>query len=384
MKKKLLAAILLAATLLACAAPALAAGTTATVSAAVQYRAATTAVNVRSGPNSSTYGIIGSLSKGEMVRYNGQVGSWSQVVYKGMTGYVFTKYLFDPIGTNQQYRVATQAVNVRTGPSSSKYPARGFLSKGEQVQYLAKVGSWSLVYYKGDLGYVFSKYLASSSAPESPTQYRIATLPLNVRTGPGTKYAVLGYLDQGETVQYLGKSGNWAIISYKGRAAYAYAKYLSAKPSLSNPVTAATQDNNLRLQLVVGKSVYNKNEPIDCYAVLTNISSRPYLVVGGTKQLVYFPIRSLSGNNLFNGVYYATREYAETWIYQNKPMTVLFAKTGSVSPSASAAFAKEYFANSKLILPPGTYELKAEMQYSMEGTSSNGTLSVGTTITVKD
>lgn len=50
---------------------------------------------------------------------------------------------------------------------------------------------------------------------------------LNVRSGPGTKYAIVGELDKGNVVTYLGKSGSWAKIRYAaGSTGYVYAAYL--------------------------------------------------------------------------------------------------------------------------------------------------------------
>jgi len=50
---------------------------------------------------------------------------------------------------------------------------------------------------------------------------------LNVRSGPGTKYAIVGELEKGNVVTCLGKSGSWAKIRYAaGSTGYVYAAYL--------------------------------------------------------------------------------------------------------------------------------------------------------------
>lgn len=56
------------------------------------YLAATTNVNVRSGPDTS-YSIIGSLYKGTIVPKLGTSGSWTKISYNGGTGYVSSQYL---------------------------------------------------------------------------------------------------------------------------------------------------------------------------------------------------------------------------------------------------------------------------------------------------
>ena len=57
-------------------------------------RYATTSVNVRSGPGTK-YSIVGGLNRGDMVKRTGESGKWIRVVYNGIEGYVYGKYLSD-------------------------------------------------------------------------------------------------------------------------------------------------------------------------------------------------------------------------------------------------------------------------------------------------
>ncbi len=386
MFKKLIAAVLTATMLLLCAVPALAATTQ-----TAEYRIATTNVNVRTGPHSTKYPSIGYLVKGELVSYLGKSGDWSKISYKNGTGYVFSKYLMDPIKQlPKYYRSATEAVNVRKGPDSTKYAVIGSLKKGETVQYLGDSGNWAMILYKGDIGFVYSSYLTKATTgggttpnPSPAKQYRFATTALNVRTGPSTKYAITGYLNKGEMVEYLGKSGNWSKVLFNGKVAYASSKYLTEKPASSaSPVKAVAEGANVRLELLLNKTTFKANEPIECYAVLKNISSRSTLTLFGTRQLVYFPIKSISGNTLFDGKYPTTLELAQTTLTKAKPLTFNFVKSGSLSPDASDAFAREYYASNPLKLPAGTYAISADMSYATGLGNQTLKLTATTVITV--
>ena len=55
-----------------------------------------------------------------------------------------------------------------------------------------------------------------------------ATTNVNVRKGPGTKYAVLGYLTTNQVVTKLGTSGKWTKINYSGATAYVSSTYVRA------------------------------------------------------------------------------------------------------------------------------------------------------------
>ena len=50
---------------------------------------------------------------------------------------------------------------------------------------------------------------------------------VNLRSGAGTSYAVLGQAEKGETYAIIGQSGKWYNTYYKNKTAYFYAEYAS-------------------------------------------------------------------------------------------------------------------------------------------------------------
>ena len=66
-----------------------------------------------------------------------------------------------------------------------------------------------------------------SIALAATTDYMYATTPLNVRSGAGTGFPVVGHLQINERVTVIGASGNWYMITYAGGTGYASKKYLS-------------------------------------------------------------------------------------------------------------------------------------------------------------
>src|SRR3954471_11750747 len=50
---------------------------------------------------------------------------------------------------------------------------------------------------------------------------------LNVRSGPGTQYQVVGAVQSGETVDVAGCTGSWCQISFRGGTGYASQSYLA-------------------------------------------------------------------------------------------------------------------------------------------------------------
>ena len=119
-------------------------------------RYATTSVNVRSGPGTK-YSIVGGLNRGDMVKRTGESGKWIRVVYNGIEGYVYGKYLSDTdLSTLPVYPIL-KTVKVRSSPGR-KYKIIGKIKKGEMkpVKSITTVNGkeWLEVFCDGKWGYI--------------------------------------------------------------------------------------------------------------------------------------------------------------------------------------------------------------------------------------
>lgn len=206
-----------------------------------RYRVTTGALNVRSGPGTN-YRVISVLQKGDEVTRIGQSGKWFKVsTSNGADAWVSSKYLASVSGgiivddTTTATMYATTGVNVRSGPSTS-YSIVGGLNRGDQVTRIGKSGNWTKITWGNGSAYVFSKYLqtgyisggSSNNTWSSGTYTRYATTLLNVRSGPGTGYSLLGTIGQGQSVSCVGTDGSWTKINWGGGYAYVYTSYLSS------------------------------------------------------------------------------------------------------------------------------------------------------------
>lgn len=156
------------------------------VAAATQTMSATSAVNVRRGPG-TTHGVIGVLAASETVTATGSVsGGWYQIrTSKGLTGWVYQSYL-------------------RARSANESAPAAG--SAGGAPA-------------------------ASGSATTNAS--------VNVRSGPGTSYAVVGVAAKGAGVPTTGKtSGGWTEIVWSGKARWISTSYLGARSTAPAPVAS--------------------------------------------------------------------------------------------------------------------------------------------------
>ncbi len=195
---------------------------------------ATTTVNVRKEARLGST-VIGTLYKDQVATKLGTSGNWTKIDYNGTVGYVNTPYVkayggndgVVTIDGNTAY--ATAAVNVRSGPGTS-FAKLGELRKGDAVTLVGSTGTWSIIKWGTGTAYVSSGYLSNSGTgggSSTTGTTMVATTNVNVRSGPGTKYSILGYLVKGETVKKTGISGNWTQVVYKNQTAYVSSTYLS-------------------------------------------------------------------------------------------------------------------------------------------------------------
>lgn len=172
---------------------------------------------------------------------------------------------FTAVASAETKMYATDAVNVRSGPSTGYYIV-GRLEKNDMVMATGRVydgwyeiqwGSYGYAYVAGNY-LSYSKYESGYNpnyncypgnrgvtlkvCPDCGDTY-YSTTALNVRRGPSTKYSIVGSLNRGQKCTVIGKSGNWyKLLTADGSDAYASAKYLKlyARQNGSTPSTPST------------------------------------------------------------------------------------------------------------------------------------------------
>lgn len=181
-----------------------------------------------------------------------------------------------PASGSSSYGTGTVKVdflNVRSG-CGTEYPVVYVLTQGKKINLLEKNGNWYKVTAGGKTGWVSANYVkvtstaattaatasttavsttanSASSAKATTTKATTAASSglgtctvtadyLYVRSGPGTKYAVVGGLGQGKTVQALEKSGSWIKVKLSGsKSGWVYNTYV--KFGTSSGTTATTK-----------------------------------------------------------------------------------------------------------------------------------------------
>lgn len=232
----------------------------------------------------------------------------------------------------------TDWLNLRAGPSTSNY-IKLVMSPGSYVELLSELGraGYYKVSYQGELGYAYGDYLSVGGAgdgidpgwDDAGTAY--TTSALNLRTGPGTGYAISLVMPEGASVQLTGASDNgFSGVVYRGGNGWASNDYLTdssenagaADPGDGDAGTATTTSAlNLRsgpgltnpviLVMPVGASVTLTGTEQNGFAGVryngaSGWASLDYLSTGGTDG------GDTTGNSIIDIIYAAADEYGQS------------------------------------------------------------------------
>ena len=193
-------------------------------------------LNVRKG-SSTKYAKIGSLSKGAKVEIVSKLSNgWYKIKYNGTYGYVSGAYVKldseQPKPGEDEKIIATgkttvSSLNVRSGPSSN-YSKLGTLTKETKVEVVERYSNgWYKIKYKGSYGYVSGAYVSLDGSKGEVIATGKTTAGLNVRSGAGTGYKKIGYLNKGTKVEIVTKLSNgWYKIKFNSSYGYVSGDYV--------------------------------------------------------------------------------------------------------------------------------------------------------------
>ncbi|MDR4235201.1 SH3 domain-containing protein, partial [Priestia megaterium] len=70
--------------------------------------------------------------------------------------------------------------------------------------------------------------------------YKVTASKLNVRSGAGTTYGIIGSVVKGQALSVMSKSGSWYKINYNGRMGYVSSDYVQASGTTTPPAESTT------------------------------------------------------------------------------------------------------------------------------------------------
>ena len=230
-------------------------------------------LNVRSGPTTNS-SVVTKVNKGTVISILSKSGNWYKTKVNGKEGWVSGAYVTInktsnnsgsiDVNTNaKKAKTTASSLNMRNGAGTS-YSIIRKLPKGTEIEVTSVSGDWAKMKYDGRVGYVHKAYIEyvnttveSTKPPVNVDSIKVISVKevnvsandtLNVRSGPSTKYTVLGKLKKGDKVEVVGEESGWSKIKYGNKLAYASNSYLKVVSNTNN-----STNNTVTEEKVIGK-----------------------------------------------------------------------------------------------------------------------------------
>lgn len=249
----------------------------------------TSTLRIRESASTSS-SVLGTMRNGSTFDIISKSGSWYQIKYNGITGYVHGDYVKEIAASSsistkgKVYNVSTN-LRVRSGASTSS-SILGYLTNNTEVTIVGSEGEWYKIQYNSGYGYVSKEYITTNvnssnntgsnntgNTSSSETEinktgyvYNVSSGGLRVRKEASTSSTVLGTLYSGNSVNIVGETGSWYKIKYNSSYAYVHKDYItenkpSSESSSNTGNSSSTTDSN------------NSSQTMNAVGVVTNVSS---------------------------------------------------------------------------------------------------------------
>ncbi len=221
-------------------------------------------LNVRTGAGTN-HAVIGVILPGTAYAVFGQADGWYIIDFEGETGYISGAFvrLVDadetstepeqpepeeptepeqPVPTEPtgEFVEAFVNLNVRAG-AGTDHDVIGGITSGTRYAVLGQVDGWYIIDFEGETGYVSGAFVRVFDAEEAtPTPDEdttaltpiegvtaVASVTVNVRTGAGTEYRIIGQILADEPYGVFGEEAGWVLIDYNGEVGYVLAELVT-------------------------------------------------------------------------------------------------------------------------------------------------------------
>lgn len=181
---------------------------------------------------SSQAEILDKIKKGSTVAVISQEKTWTKIWLNGREAFVFTKYL--------QFKDTPAKETVKkqiTVPQTTVYDqaaytgkSLGVVKQNSEVQVVSEDKDWLTILFNGKEAFI----PALSVQPLQEEETSVTTATLNVRSTPSTNGAIVGKINQGQSVTIVSKENGWGKIAFNGTYAYISLGYVKTEKSTAS------------------------------------------------------------------------------------------------------------------------------------------------------
>lgn len=197
--------------------------------------------------------------------------------------------------------INTDNVNIRSGPATT-YDALGRVDQGNQVEILSSKNDWYQIQSAGLNGWVRNDLINV----QKEYSLKVTGNGVNLRSGPGTAFDIVGYATQGEILTLLDVKGDWyQVKTAAGLQAYIKASFTEktekATPTgtTNQPAPPAPPAATTSKQVeVISGTVFLRSGPGSTFEQAGSVSGGDVLSVLG-QEGDWYKIKKADGSNAY-------------------------------------------------------------------------------------
>jgi len=186
------------------------------------------------------------LPEGVIVKVKYTDGSWAEVYYAGVTGFVPVAALrFNTVSVeeikdqptgNEQYAIVASDANSLNMRDAASMAGNVMMEipRGETVIVTSEHGEWYGVRYRGMNGYCMAKYLSvgMSGEDDGAAETLLARVTtesgsLNLRKSASKNASIMTTIPRNTVIPVLNRGLTWSQVTYNGKTGYVMNEYLT-------------------------------------------------------------------------------------------------------------------------------------------------------------
>lgn len=148
----------------------------------------------------------------------------------------FLPNLSNDTGGNQQIRITTSNLNVRSQPNTNG-SILGQVHLNDVYDIQGSQNGWYQISFNNRTGWVSGSFVSEISVPREfaidEISGRVTASSLNVRSGPGTSHSIVGSLRSGDTVSILNQQNEWINIQRGNLSGWVHSDFISLTSSIN-------------------------------------------------------------------------------------------------------------------------------------------------------
>lgn len=203
-------------------------------------------VNIRVNPGSNE-GVKFVLKKGDEVEILSKKDAWINIKFGNKEGWVQESAVVEKADVEHNIKtspaniskvVNNDILNFRKAPNT-KSGIIQVLKKGEQVTVLEEGAGWTKAKYKGNIGYLSSRFLSSTSSYSSTgasagSKMEVLANNLSIRKSANSMSEKIAVLNKGDLVEFMSSSNGWNKVRFNGHVGYVSSYYLKHTKEVEN------------------------------------------------------------------------------------------------------------------------------------------------------